>query len=63
MSMKNSMSPSGIEPANFRFVEQHFNHCATAVPPEIHEGWIKLKKKGIWFYVFKSRAVHPGIFD
>ena len=26
------MKPSGIEPATFRFVAQHLNHCATAVP-------------------------------
>ena len=26
-------TPSGIEPAAFRFVAQHLNHCATAVPP------------------------------
>ena len=26
------MTPSGIEPATFRFVAQHHNHCATAVP-------------------------------
>ena len=24
--------PSGIKPATFRFVAQHLNHCATAVP-------------------------------
>jgi len=30
MSMKNSMTPAGIEPATFRFVTQHHNHCATA---------------------------------
>ena len=29
---KNPMTPAGIEPATFRFVAQHFNHCATAVP-------------------------------
>jgi len=33
MSMKNPVTPAGIEPATFRFVAQHLNHCATAVPP------------------------------
>jgi len=32
MSMKNPLTPAGIEPATFRFVEEHLNHCATAVP-------------------------------
>jgi len=32
MSMKNPPTPAGIEPATFRFVAQHLNHCATAVP-------------------------------
>ena len=32
--MKNPMTPSGIEPATFRFVAQHLNHCATAVPDQ-----------------------------
>ena len=27
-----SVTPAGIEPATFRFVAQHLNHCATAVP-------------------------------
>ena len=26
------MTPAGMEPATFRFVAQHLNHCATAVP-------------------------------
>ena len=33
MSMKNPLTPAGIEPATFRFVAQHLNHCATAQPP------------------------------
>ena len=32
MSMKNPLTPAGIEPATFRIVAQHLNHCATAVP-------------------------------
>ena len=32
MSMKNPLTPTGIELATFRFVAQHLNHCATAVP-------------------------------
>jgi len=30
--MKNPLTPAGIEPATFRFVAQHLNHCATAIP-------------------------------
>ena len=32
MSMKNQLTPAGIEPATFRFVAQNLKHCATAVP-------------------------------
>jgi hypothetical protein len=41
------MTPSGIEAATFRFVAQHLNDCATAVPElylylkEIHENLIQ----------------------
>ena len=31
MSMKNPLTPAGIEPTTFRFVAQRLNHCATAV--------------------------------
>jgi len=30
--MKNPLTPAGIEPATYRFVAQHLNYCATAVP-------------------------------
>ena len=30
--MKNPLTLAGIEPASFRFVAQHLNHSATAVP-------------------------------
>jgi len=49
MSIKNSMTPSGMEPATFRFVAQHLNHCATAVPYVELYGLFKdvlLKKNG-----------------
>ena len=29
--MKNPLTPAGIEPASFRFVAQHLNHCATPI--------------------------------
>jgi len=32
MSMRDPLTPAGIEPATFRFVAQHLNHSATAVP-------------------------------
>jgi len=35
MSMKNPLTPAGIELGTFRFVEQHLNHCANAVPYEM----------------------------
>jgi len=31
--MKNPLTPAGIKPATFRFVAQHLNYCAAAVPP------------------------------
>jgi len=33
--MKNALTLAGIEPATFRFVAQHLNHCATAVPNQL----------------------------
>ena len=39
MSMKDPLTPTGIEPATFRIVAQHLNHCATAVPLEQYCGY------------------------
>ena len=36
MSMKNPLTPGGIEPATFRFVAQHLSHSATAVPVRVY---------------------------
>ena len=41
MSTKNPLTPAGIEPATFRFVAQHLNHCTTAVPYEISVSLVK----------------------
>ena len=37
------MTPSGIEPATFRFVAQHLNYCATAVSLDI---WVFFENLG-----------------
>jgi len=39
--MKNPMTLAGIEPATFRFVEQHLNHCATAVSQVLYISIVK----------------------
>ena len=36
---KNPLTLAGIEPATFRFVAQHLNHCATAVPTVYEIRW------------------------
>jgi len=46
--MKNSMTPAGIEPAAFRFVAQHLNHCGTAVPaPKCLIASLPLDERGV----------------
>ena len=42
--MKNPLTPTGIEPATFRFVAQHLNHCATAVPKHVESYKYKFEK-------------------
>jgi len=45
MSMKNPLTPAGIEPATFRSVAQHLNHCATAAPTFIQH-FFQVTSKG-----------------
>ena len=56
--MKNPLTPAGIEPATFRFVAQHLNHCATAVPRE--EEFILFSVSGLEGYEW---ALNPGRFS
>jgi len=49
--MKNPLTLAGIEPATFRFVAQHLNHCATAVPP------IHYKEMEFMSYIFKRNNI------
>ena len=51
--MKNPLTPAGIESATFRFVAQHLNHCATAVPT------YSIGKGGKWPGV--NKVTHPHV--
>jgi hypothetical protein len=53
------LTPSWIEPATFRFVAQHLNHCATAVPPlcVIKYNLIRKHAFGVNVYVYFSCRV------
>ena len=53
--MKNPLTPAGIEPATFRFVAQHLNHCATAVPKQLlgdvkNEKILENKRRSVRLY-------------
>jgi len=65
------MTPAGIEPATFRFVTQHLNHCATAIPLETVKRTIRMithkhiygkEKTGVmnsWWYVWYMEVSWP----
>ena len=50
MLMKNTLTPVGIEPAIFRFVAQHLNHCATTVPISLQIVRLKPTVKSVHVY-------------
>ena len=56
MSMKNPLTPAGIEPATFRFVAQHLNHCATAVPNHLYCFYISKPGDQIKYLPLKFRC-------
>ena len=58
MSTKYPLTPAGIEPATFRFVAQHLNHCATAVP--LHYG--ASETKTCMFVCIMYVCVYVGVY-
>ena len=56
MSLKNPLTPAGIEPATFRFVAQLLNHCATA------DGLLSCatKSKGFFHDTWRSTLHSPS---
>ena len=56
MSMENPLTPAGIESATFRFVAQHLNHCATAVPTYMN---ITAKHKSMMQCLQRFRHLEP----
>ena len=49
------MTPAGIEPATFRFVAQHLNHCATAVPIQVSA--LSILLQDCFLYVLVPQSV------
>jgi len=55
------MTPSGIEPATFRFVAQHLNHFATAVLVQRYQNIITAEDSLTIVYFINSKiTVHCG---
>ena len=58
--MKNPLTPARIEPATSRFVAQHLNHCATAVPNEYCR---QLKHNGKYYNIMGSPSYMRSVVD
>jgi len=56
------MTPAAIEPATFRFVAHHLNHCATTVPTLTVRGWILLYRISGWYFLCWGSNRNFGVF-
>ena len=54
------MTPAGIEPAIFRFVTQHLNHCATAVPKLSQMSKKEREREILYSYSVRERNDRSG---
>jgi len=57
VSMKNLLTPAGIEPATFQFVAQHLNHCATLCPLAKLHAFLRIAVVQNTIYKIKHVAV------
>jgi len=58
--MKSPLTPAGIEPATFRFVAQHLNHCATAVP-SVAQCWVQYLTDTAYAMAMAQKKLNPAI--
>ena len=60
---ENPLTPAGIEPATFRFVTQHLNHCATAVL-QWYSLYQKVREKLVKWATTQMRSqIYKGMSD
>ena len=71
VSLKNPVTPPGIDPGTFRLVAQHLNHCATTglatikrknpvTPPGINPGTVRLVAQRLNHYATPGSVLLLG---